>query len=99
MYLLLPTFYVSLAASSNPTSQISAVSDLRIASAGVWHSIVLVGVAWGMSEQGIGVGGFLGDWLGTPVGGGVVVVDVDSVSDVSSSSQTRQGRLVDRITF
>lgn len=93
VYLFLPTFFISLPSSSsasNPSlpshshgSSGNAVADLRISTAGVWYSLVLVGLAWGASEKGFAVGRRTTGWMGRQVEGGVVVVGVEKSSPLA----------------
>lgn len=75
LYIILPTFYVSL-----PDTSPSKFSDLRIATAGVWHNLVLVLVVLGLSEKGIGIGKYFEKIGFKDVEGGLLVVSIDSVS-------------------
>ncbi|GAA5883173.1 hypothetical protein JCM16303_006125 [Sporobolomyces ruberrimus] len=92
-FLLLPTFYVSLPISTftnsiSPTSPYSTLlsgpgsglTDLRIASAGVWHNVLLViigGVGMGKEVGGIGwAEGFVRGWGMKGIEEGVRVVEV-----------------------
>ena len=67
----LPTFFVSLP---------STKRSLRVASAGIWHNILLVMVVWMLSSEGGGVGRILAWPFFRSVDGGVAVLSVDSVS-------------------
>ncbi|GAA5968383.1 hypothetical protein JCM11641_007614 [Rhodosporidiobolus odoratus] len=83
--LLLPTFYVALPSASSSLSfeaGTSPLTDLRLATAGVWHNLLLVGGAWAMAESGLGVGGALAEAVGAVerVEEGVVVDEVDKTS-------------------
>ncbi|GAA5995535.1 uncharacterized protein JCM10292_005235 [Rhodotorula paludigena] len=49
--LVLPTFFVELSPDT-----LSPLTDLRIASAGVWHNVVLLVGAWLLSREGAGLG-------------------------------------------
>ncbi|KAL8292422.1 hypothetical protein RQP46_001034 [Phenoliferia psychrophenolica] len=52
LWVALPTFYVSLPSAT----QSSPTSELRIATAGVWHNLILVAFYWLLSEQGAALG-------------------------------------------
>ncbi|GAA5935167.1 hypothetical protein JCM10213_000665 [Rhodosporidiobolus nylandii] len=84
LYLFLPTFYVTLPASADPTS--SALTDLRVASAGVWHNLLLIAAAGVLSDAGAGIGRTLALAVGfvTAAEEGVVVVDVEKHSPLAS---------------
>ncbi|CEQ39390.1 SPOSA6832_00924 [Sporobolomyces salmonicolor] len=84
LYLFLPTLYVSLPASTPATSQ-SPFTDLRVASAGVWHNLGMAGAVWMLSDEGGGVSRWMlekGAMDG--VDSGVTVVEVDEHSPLHS---------------
>lgn len=75
--LLFPTLYVALP--SPPTS----LSELRIATAGVWHNLVMLGVAWVLSVEGLGVGGYLLTPVYSQSTQSVTVVSVSNASPLA----------------
>lgn len=81
LWVALPTFYVSLPAAA-PTAP---TSELRIATAGVWHNLILVAVYWVLSEQGAGFAKAAVSPMFRAVDGGVLVVSVKSVSGLFHS--------------
>ncbi|GAA5870477.1 hypothetical protein JCM8547_004042 [Rhodosporidiobolus lusitaniae] len=80
--LVLPTFYVSLPSSSSTLSFSPAQTDLRVAAAGVWHNLVLLGGAWVLSDAGAGWELRMGEVLGAVERReeGVVVAGVEKSS-------------------
>lgn len=70
LFIALPTFFVAL-----PNSKRS----LRVATAGVWHNLILVAAVWLLSTEGGGAGQVLSWPFFRVVDGGVAVLSVDSV--------------------
>ncbi|GAA5960555.1 hypothetical protein JCM21900_002840 [Sporobolomyces salmonicolor] len=84
LYLFLPTLYVSLSAPAPATSQ-SPFTDLRVASAGVWHNLGMAGAVWMLSDEGGGVSRWmLEQGAMDGVESGVTVVGVDEHSPLHS---------------
>ncbi|KAM0752071.1 hypothetical protein T439DRAFT_200255 [Meredithblackwellia eburnea MCA 4105] len=79
VWIVVASFYVSV-----PSSLTSPLAELRVASAGVWNNLVLVAVAWFLSEH----GGEMSRTLASPwfreVLGGVQVISVDPKSPLAS---------------
>ncbi|GAA6009641.1 hypothetical protein JCM10207_004136 [Rhodosporidiobolus poonsookiae] len=78
LYLLvLPTFYVALPSSSSGGAD-AALTDLRIAAAGVWHNLLLAATTWAISDGGVGLSrsALLGIGLLQETEEGVWVTDV-----------------------
>lgn len=92
-FLLFPTFYVEL---ESATAAATALTELRIATAGVWHNLVLAVAVWilaggsgGRGKEpgpfvwgGLSLGTYLGEGLGLweRLEEGVLVTAVDRVS-------------------
>lgn len=78
--LVLPTFFVELSPDT-----LSPVTDLRIASAGVWHNVVLLVGAWLLSQEGAGLGRSFGLMCGIwrTLDEGVLLVEVHQVRTVA----------------
>lgn len=77
LLLFFPTFHVDVALDAD----VSPLTDLRVASAGVWHNVLLASVAWTWSDAGAGLADRIGRTLGLwdMLDEGVIVVAVDSV--------------------
>ncbi|SCZ97104.1 BZ3500_MvSof-1268-A1-R1_Chr4-2g06993 [Microbotryum saponariae] len=79
--LIVPTFYVELPSSTTSHSSVaSSTTDLRIAAAGVWHNLLLVGFTWLISSNGLGWGSLFTRVFYESVEGGVLVTEVDLTS-------------------
>ncbi|GJN93100.1 hypothetical protein Rhopal_006145-T1 [Rhodotorula paludigena] len=78
--LVLPTFFVELSPGTLPP-----LTDLRIASAGVWHNVVLLVGAWLLSQEGAGLGRSFGLMCGIwrTLDEGVLLVDVQQNSPLT----------------
>ncbi|GAA6049671.1 hypothetical protein NBRC10513_005972 [Rhodotorula toruloides] len=79
--LFFPTFHVEVALDAD----VSPLTDLRVASAGVWHNVLLASVAWTWSDAGAGLADRIGRTLGLwdMLDEGVIVIAVDSHSPLA----------------
>ncbi|KDE03931.1 hypothetical protein MVLG_05623 [Microbotryum lychnidis-dioicae p1A1 Lamole] len=88
--LIVPTFYVELPSSTTSHSPVtSSTTDLRIAAAGVWHNLLLVGITWLISLNGLGWGSLFTRVFYESVEGGVLVTEVDLTSPLYELLQPR----------
>lgn len=79
LYLCLPTFYVSLPGSLSDGSIGAALSNLRIATAGVYHNLILCFVLFLLRGSGGGGHHILTGWMYVAVEAGVIITHVNEV--------------------
>lgn len=96
IYLILPTFYVSLPRSTyeQSTTVKGAISTLRIATAGIYHNLVLCAIVYLLQASGGGMSTRLTGWAYELVDGGISVSHIASVSHAYMPRSAR--RIVDR---
>lgn len=80
VYVILPTCYVALPGSLTSISPIStALSNLRIATAGVYHNFILCFVIYLLQDSGGGVSNVMSGWAYQSVEGGLMITKIDPV--------------------
>ncbi|BGP34784.1 hypothetical protein JCM10296v2_006606 [Rhodotorula toruloides] len=91
--LFFPTYHVEVALDPNA----SPLTDLRVASAGVWHNFILAFVAWIWSDTGAGLTDRMRRTLGLydVLDEGVIVAAVDSRSPLAP--HLASGMLIDHV--